>query len=133
MTAVNTNRSLGELFEALSQDASLLVRQEVALAKAELSEKAAQLGKNAVLVAVGGAIGYVALFFVLAAIAIGLSAFIQLWLAVLIVGLVVMTISIGLILTGLSALKRTSLMPEKTIATLKEDKEWLQQQVQQIK
>src|ERR1043166_8842269 len=54
-----TNRydhSLGELFSELIQDAAILVRQEVALAKAEVSRKISSVGKKAGIIAVGGAI-----------------------------------------------------------------------------
>jgi hypothetical protein len=51
------------------------------------------------------------------------------WLAALIVGLVVAVIGLVLVQRGRAALKQTTLKPEKTIESLKEDKEWVQQQV----
>jgi uncharacterized membrane protein len=73
------------LLRELSEETSTLVRQEVQLAKAELSEKAKQAGKGAGLLA-GAAVMGVALLgaftaFLIAVIALALSV----WLAALVV------------------------------------------------
>jgi hypothetical protein len=60
---------------------------------------------------------------------VGLAQIMEPWLAVLIVGVVVAIVGLLLVQKGLSALKNFSLVPEKTIETLKEDKEWAQQQM----
>jgi hypothetical protein len=125
------NRSLGELFSDLSRETTTLVRQELELAKAEMSEKATEAGKNVGFLAVGGAIVYAAFLFILAAIVIGLAGFMPPWLSALIVGLVVGGIGFFLVQRGLSALRQSNLVPQKTINTLREDKEWVQRQVQQ--
>lgn len=129
--ATNTSdtRSLGELFASLSKDTTTLVRQEIELAKTEISEKVSDAVKNVVALVVGGAVAYAALILILAAVAVGLAQIMEPWLAVLIVGVVVAIIGLVLVQKGLSALKNLSLVPEKTIETLKEDKEWAQQQM----
>lgn len=129
--ASNTSdtRSLGELFASLSKDTTTLVRQEIELAKTEISEKASEAVKNVAALVVGGAVAYAALILILAAVAVGLAQIMEPWLAVLIVGVVVAIIGLLLVQKGLSALKNFSLVPEKTIETLKEDKEWAQQQM----
>ncbi len=131
MTNTTSERSLGELFSDLSKDTGTLVRKEVQLAKTEMSEKLTEVGKNVGFLVIGGAIAYAALLFVLAALAVGLAGIMTPWLAVLIVGLIVGLVAFALVQKGLSALRQTSLVPQKTIETLKEDKEWIQQQVQQ--
>jgi len=78
---------------------------------------------------VGGAIAYAALILILAAVAVGLAQIMEPWLAVLIVGVVVAIIGMVLLQKGLSALKNLNFVPEKTIESLKEDKEWAQQQM----
>ena len=50
-----TDRSLGELFSALSHQTSDLIRQEMRLAKTELSEKAAGVARHAMLIGAGAA------------------------------------------------------------------------------
>jgi len=131
MTNTTSERSLGELFSDLSKDTGTLVRKEVQLAKTEMSEKLTEVGKNVGFLVIGGAIAYASLLFVLAALAVGLAGIMTPWLAVLIVGLIVGLVAFALVQKGLSALRQTSLVPQKTIETLKEDKEWIQQQVQQ--
>ena len=129
MTNTPSERSLGELFAELSKDTSTLVRKEVQLAKTEVSEKLTEVGKNVAFLVVGGAVAYAALLFILAAVAVGLTDIMTPWLAVLIVGLVVGLVALVLVQKGLSALRQTSLTPEKTVETLKENKEWIQKQV----
>ena len=54
MPELKQDRSLGELFGQLSQDMTLLVRQEVQLARAEMSDKITRLTTNLISVAAGG-------------------------------------------------------------------------------
>lgn len=65
------DRSLGDLFAELASETSQLVRQEVALAQTEITNKATRVGKQVGFLVVGGAIGYAALLVVLAAVKIG--------------------------------------------------------------
>ncbi len=122
-------RSLGELFAELSRESSTLVRQEIQLAKTELSRKATAVAKDGAYIAMGGAVAYVGLIVLAFAIVYLLSEFLAPWLAALIVAVVVAGIGYVLVQNGLSALKRTNLTPERTIETLKEDKEWAKEQV----
>lgn len=126
---IKDERSLGNLLSELAGETGLLVRQEVALAQAELTQKATSIGKNVGFLVVGGAIGYAALLAVLAAIIVGLSYFVPLWLAALIVGLVVGIVAAVLISSALKALKNTDLKPVQTVDSLKEDAQWLKNQV----
>ena len=122
-------RSLGELFTNLANETGTLVRQEVALAQAELTQKAASVGKNVGFLVVGGAVGYAALLAVIAAGIIGLANFVPAWAAALIVAAVVGIIAFILISSALAALKITEITPRETVETLKEDAQWLKNQV----
>jgi len=126
---VKEDRSLGDLFSELAAETSTLVRQEVALAQTELTQKATSVGKNVGFLVVGGAVGYAALLAFLAAAIIGLTYFVPAWAAALIVGAVVGIVAFLLISSALKALKNTSLTPNQTVETLKEDAEWLKNQV----
>jgi xanthine/uracil permease len=121
-------RSLGELFAELARETSTLVRQEMALAKTEMTEKVTQVGRDVGTIGAGGAIAYAGLLAVMAAAILGLGVFIPLWLSALIVGLVVGGIGYSLIQKGRKALKRIDLAPRETIETLKEDAEWAKEQ-----
>ena len=122
-------RSLGELFSELASETSTLVRQEVALAQTELTQKATKVGKNVGFLVVGGAVGYAALLAIIAAVIIGLANFIPAWASALIVGAVVGIVAYLLISSALASLKKTDLTPRETVETLKEDAQWLKNQV----
>lgn len=121
-------RSLGELFADLSRETSNLVRQEVTLAKVELSTKASKVGKDVAFIGMGAAIGYAGLLAILAAVIILLAYFLPNWLAALIVGVVVAAIGGVLVQKGLDALKQESLAPQETIQTMKENAQWAKEQ-----
>ena len=136
---VKEERSLGDLFSELAAETSTLVRQEVALAQTELTQKATSVGKDVGFLVVGGAVGYTALFVILAAVVIGLTQLIagltgwqiitSAWIAAAIVGLVVGAVAYFLITSALTKLKNTELTPRQTVETLKEDAQWLKNQV----
>lgn len=121
-------RSLGKLFSALAQDTSTLVRQEMTLAKTEMSQKASRAGKDVGFLAAGGAVAYAGLLAILAGAIILLGQVIPMWLSAILVGLVVAGVGYFLVRKGLDALKREDLAPRQTIETLKEDQQWAKDQ-----
>jgi len=122
-------RSLGNLFSQLASETGTLVRQEIALAQAEISAKASKVGKNIGFLAIGGAVGYAALLAILAGVVIGLSSFIPAWAAALLVGAIVGGVAFALISSALAELKETELAPEETVESIKEDAQWLKKQM----
>jgi hypothetical protein len=89
-------RSLGELFAELSRETSALVRSEVTLAKTELTEKASRVGRDASMVAAGGAVAHAgALALVAAAVLILIRIGLEPWMAAVIVGVAVAAIGYG--------------------------------------
>lgn len=129
MQARNDDRSLGELFAELARETSMLVRQEVDLAKTEMTRKASRIGKDIGFLVAGGAVAYAGFLAILAAIAIGLGQLgVPWWLAALLVGVVVAAVGAFLVQRGLTALQREDLAPRQTIETIKEDVEWAKAQ-----
>ena len=126
---VKEQASLGDLFSDLAEQTGKLIRQEAALAKTELTEKATAAGKNIGMLAAGAFIGYAGLLAVTAAVIVGLAYVLPLWLSALIVGAVLAITAYFLINTALTALKKTPWTPEETIESIKEDAQWLKQQV----
>ena len=126
---ISDNRSLGELFSELSRETSTLIRQEVQLAKAEVSQKASKIGRDVAFLAAGGLIVYAGFLALLGALIIGLAEFMDGWLAALIVGIVVIAVGYFLVQKGINELRRVNPIPERTVETLREDKEWIQEQV----
>jgi len=125
----NEEPSLGELFASLARDTGNLVRQEVQLAKTEMTQKVTGLGRDAGMIGAGGAVAYAGLLTLIAALVLGLGEFIPLWLSALIVGLVVVAIGYFLIQRGRNGLSQADLTPRQTIETLKEDTEWAKDQI----
>jgi hypothetical protein len=123
------NRPLGDLFGDLASDMSSLVRQEVALAKVEITQKAKYVGGNIGYLVVGGAVAYAALLAILAAIIMLLAKVVPNWGAALIVGAVVGGIGWLLIGKAMMALQEAELTPRETVETLKEDATWMKQQI----
>jgi hypothetical protein len=130
MTYPREDRPLTELFSDLVQDTGTLVRQEVQLAKAEVTQSAAQAGKGVGFIAAGGLVAYAGLLAVIAAVILwlwhnGLTD----WTAALIVGAVVVLIGVVLLMRGRSMLQTTSLAPQRTVESLKADTVMVKEQV----
>jgi len=130
MNQQKEDRSIGELFAQLAKETSTLVRQEVTLARTEMSQKAGEVGKQVGFLAIGGAVAYAGLLAIIAAIVIALASLgLPWWLSALIVGVIVAAVGYFLVQRGLSALKRQNMAPQQTIDTIKEDAEWVKEQV----
>lgn len=119
--------SFGELLGELANNSAALVRDEIELAKQEMREKVDVLRSGVVTIAIGGLIGFVALFTLTVAAVAGLAHVMDTALAALLVGVVLAVIGGGIAFTGIGRLKHASLKPQQTIETLEEDKEWLKQ------
>jgi uncharacterized membrane protein YqjE len=117
--------SVGELLKQLSQETTTLVRQELDLAKAELSEKGKKAGVGAGLIGGAGVVGLLAAGALTAAIIALLDKGMATWLAALIVAVVYGAIAGLLALRGRDKVQEaTPPVPDQTIETLKEDAEW---------
>ena len=123
------NRPLGDLFGDLATEMSNLVRQEVALAKVEVTQKAKYVGRNVGYLVIGGAVAYAALLAIIAAIIMLLAKVVPHWGSALIVGAVVGGIGWMLIGKAMVALQQADLTPRETVETLKEDPTWMKQQI----
>jgi hypothetical protein len=117
--------SIGDLFSKLSAETSTLIRQEMALARAELTEKGKEAGKGAGLFGGAGAAGLLGAGAVTAGIVLLLDLAIAAWLAAVVVGLVYLAVAAFLGLQGRDRIQAaTPPVPEETVETVKEDVEW---------
>jgi Putative Actinobacterial Holin-X, holin superfamily III len=123
------NQSLGELFGRLASDTSNLVRQEVTLAKVELTQSARETGRNVANLIVGGAIAYAALLSIIASAIMLLGRVLPAWSAALLVGLLIAGIAWLVVGKAMAALRDTDMTPRNTVETLKEDAAWMKQQI----
>ena len=87
------------------------------------------MGKDVGLLAAGGVIAYAGFLVILAGVVLALGLVLPWWASALIVGVVVAAIGYFLIRKGQTALKQADLTPKQTIETLKEDQQWVKEQV----
>ena len=116
------DHSVGELVQQLSQQTSTLIRQEMRLATVELQEKGKHAGRGAGMF--GGA-GLVALYGVgalIAAAIIGLGTLLELWIAAVIVGVVLLAVAGILALSGKKQVEQAGPpLPEQALESAKQD------------
>jgi hypothetical protein len=124
------DRSLGELFSELAQETSTLVRQEMHLAAREMSSRASKAGKDIGVAVAGGVILHTCFLVVVATIIIVLAEIgLDWWLAALIVAAVLGAVGYLLVRRAISSIKRAEILPHRTIEHLKENQEWVKEQV----
>ena len=118
-------RPIGELFSRLSEETSTLIRQEMELARAELTEKGKEAGKGAGLFGGAATVALLGAGAITAGIILLLDLAIAVWLAAIVVGLIYVGIAALLGLQGRERIQRASPpVPEQTVDTVKEDVEW---------
>jgi hypothetical protein len=124
------DRPLSELFKELANETSTLVRQEIDLAKAELSEKGKEAGKGVGFLGGAALLGLLAAGTLTACFVFALDLVMPAWAAALLVTVVYATIAAGLAILGRNRLKEASPpAPEQTIDTVKEDVRWAKAQL----
>jgi uncharacterized membrane protein YqjE len=120
------DESIAELVKRLAEQTNTLVRQEIELAKAELTEKGKVAGAGAAMFGAAALVALLALgaltAFLIALLATALD---HVWLAALIVAVVYAVIAVPLVLRGRERMRAAgSPAPEKTIESVKGDVEW---------
>jgi putative superfamily III holin-X len=134
-TAVNGNevlrsRPIGEIATALTRDLSLLARQELELAKAEMAEKGKRAGIGAGMFGGAGVVGLLALGALTACLIAALATGMQVWLAALIVAVAYAALAAVLALMGREKTREaTPPAPEQAIESTKEDVQWAKTRV----
>jgi hypothetical protein len=115
-------QSLGELFATVSRDLSLLVRQEIDLAKSELAEQAKRAGLGAGLLSAAGVLGLFAMVLMLFAASFGLAAGanIPVWAGFLCIGGAFMLGAGMFVVLGIGSLKKIS-PPTRAVSSVKAD------------
>jgi uncharacterized membrane protein YqjE len=120
---------IGELLKRLSNETTRLVKLELDLAKAEMTQKGKRAGLGAGLLGGAGVAGLLTLIALTLTIIFLLDTFMKLWLAALIVTVIWGAIAGVLALKGRDEIKEaTPAAPEQTIETVKEDVQWAKTQ-----
>src|SRR5690606_17668754 len=125
---------LSDLFRQLSDDASRLIRQEIALGKTELRETGAAVARDAAKIGVAAVFGLLGAMAAIAFLIVGLGALINsYWLSALIVTVVLLGVAAILATSAMNDLKSRELKPKETIDTLRADAEWARHEAQVVK
>jgi uncharacterized membrane protein YqjE len=124
------DESMGELFKELSDDLSTLVRQELRLAQAEMTEKGKKAGLGVGMFGGAGLVGFLALQALTACLIALLATGMKVWVAALIITLAYAVIGGVLALAGKRKVSEAApTVPEQTTETLKEDVQWAKTQL----
>lgn len=134
-TKPGTDLSLANLIRDLRDETTTLFRQELALARTELTEKASSATRNLAYFAIGGLIAYAGLLvllfgvsdaIVVALVKAGINEQVAFWVGPVATGLVLAILGYVFIAKAKRALAHEGIAPKKTIESLKQDKEWVQ-------
>jgi len=118
------DRGFSELVKDLSQQTSTLVRQEIALAQAEVQQKGKLAGKGAGMLGGAAAAGLLALGALTAALITLLDDALATWVAALIATALWAVVALVLATAGRNALQNATPPAPKTVETVKEDIQW---------
>jgi uncharacterized integral membrane protein len=128
--------TLPSLIRDLRDEFTTLMRQEVALAKAEVKERGKLMAKDTIFIVIGAVLALAGFLFLLLALreALGVALVnagaqveVALWLAPLIIAFLVGIIGGALIVKGRTALSQHELTPRKSLESLREHRHWLKQ------
>lgn len=124
--------SLGTLLRELAGGSTRLLRGELRLARLELEAAAKRTGRGTAAVATGG----VLLLLGVMALVTGIILLVgdewlrgRIWLAAVIITAILGIVAVWMVMLGMSRLSRARVGPDATVATLKEDQEWLRRQL----
>jgi uncharacterized membrane protein YqjE len=119
------DQSIAELVKDLATETSTLVRQEIDLAKAEMTDRGKRAGKGAGMLAAGVVVALLAFGALTAGLIAALDLAMPTWLAALIVTVVYGAIAAVLVQIGRKQVQEAAPpVPEETIESVKEDVQW---------
>lgn len=136
--AAADHRSVNDMIKEVRNQITALLRDEVALAKSEISEKTMRVARNGGYLAAGALVAFAGVIVLLMAlsaglyvglVAAGLSNATSGWLAPLIVGVVVVAIGYGLVQKAISTFRHESMVPERTADSVRENAQWMKEKV----
>jgi len=117
-------RSTGELVKQVSEQVSVLVRDELKLAQLEMTRKGKQTGMGIGMLGGSGLVALYGLGCLIACVIIAISGVLAAWLAALIVGAALLAVAGVAALIGKGRLQRAiPPVPKETVSSVKADVE----------
>ena len=130
MTYREESRSIGELLGDLGRQTGTLVRKEIDLARVEVTSSVGRMSRGAATAGIGGALAYAGLLVVLLAVVLGLIELgLDAWLAALVVGVVALALGALVAMSGVNRMKSTDMAPKQTAETVRENVEFVKEQM----
>jgi hypothetical protein len=126
-------RPTTDLVRELFENAQVLFKEEIALAKVEARREAKKAAAAGASIGVGGAVLYAGVLVFAAFLVIGGAYLMPLWLSALIVAVLFLAIGGGMAAAGAKKLKSMDPKATDTAKTLKEDKEWAKSTMQSVR
>jgi hypothetical protein len=129
MSIPPSERTVAELFSDLSQQLSVLFRQEALLARTEVAQRLQLFSRDAMVIGIGAALGLAALMAATAACVLLLVHFnVTPWIAAAIVAAAFAVIAGVLVQVRLSSMRRRTLAPVETVESIKETAQWIKKE-----
>lgn len=125
--------TLGDTVTGIIEDVQNIVRGEVQLAKTEVKEDLGVMGKALGMIGAAVFLALVGFIFLMLGVTYLLNKSLEMWISAGIVGLVLLVIGAILALVGKNRMQEANMVPDKTIESLKEDKEWASRQINSVK
>jgi uncharacterized membrane protein YqjE len=123
-----SDRSISEILQDVLRNLQTIVRSEVRLAKTEVGEEFTKAKPAIVLLAGGAMCGLFGVLFLLLTTMYAIALALPLWASALVVAVVLMIITAITLKAGQKRMERVHPLPDKTIASMKENAEWAKQQ-----
>jgi uncharacterized membrane protein YqjE len=123
-----SDRSISEILQDVLRNLQSIVRSEVRLAKTEVGEEFTKVKPAIVLLASGAVCGLFGVLFLLLATMYAIALALPLWASALVVAVVLVIITAMTLKAGQKRMRRVHPLPDKTIASMKENAEWAKQQ-----
>jgi uncharacterized membrane protein YccC len=127
--------SIGSLIRGILTDMQTLIREEIALARAEIREQAGRARAAALSFGIAAAALVFGAIFLLVAIALGIAYLLgwPAWTGFLIMALVLCSGGYFTLSSGRKQLANVHAVPEETVTTLKENSEWIAKRLSSVR
>ena len=126
--AGENSRSIADVLQDILANVQTIIRSEVRLAKAEVTEEATKAGRAAGMMAGGAVAGLFTIWLLLLTILFALATVIPMWGAALLLFAVMGAVTAFMLTAGKKRFDTVHAKPEKTIETVKENVEWVKSQ-----
>ena len=121
-------KSVSDLVGDLASQTAQLVKQEAALATAEIGDKIKVAANQIVLIAVALFVASASLLTLIAALVIGLSAYIPAWASATVIGIALAITAYALFQKSIATLSNVTPVPQRAARSIEETKSWVQEQ-----